>query len=257
MRLISCSLTEPQVRAGTKDVTRRLGWLMLKPGDRLMFCRKIMGRKKGEPLVRIRAIKVTYVHRERLDLMITRPNYGKVECRREGIPNMTPFQKASIPPREVEGVIAAAKAQIAKDPAGYRKQWGFPPDAPTEEIVAFIRNLANEGDVYLNDTYQVNTRVVSALPGASWPPMIHLSIRRLDRAPVHDWRELQQIKNLIVGTDHEAVELYPAESRCVDTANQFHLWCIATAGVAFPFGFATGIKSTEPIGKSVQRPFAK
>lgn len=170
---------------------------------------------------------------------------------------MTPFQKATIPPAEITQVVTAAHHQWLQDPVAYRAKWGFPADAKWEDCKAHIESIAVEGDVYLNDKYQVNTRVVSALPGASWPPMIHLSIRRIDRAPIHDWRELQQIKNLIVGEDHEAVELYPAESRVVDTANQWHLWCIATAGVAFPFGFATGIKSTEPIGKSVQRPFAK
>ena len=42
-RLMSVSLTEQQVRARTKTVTRRVGWLMLKPGDRLTLCRKVMG----------------------------------------------------------------------------------------------------------------------------------------------------------------------------------------------------------------------
>ena len=36
----------------SKTVTRRLGWRFLKPGDRLTLCRKVMGRRKGEPLVR-------------------------------------------------------------------------------------------------------------------------------------------------------------------------------------------------------------
>lgn len=96
MRLISCSLTESAIRDATKDVTRRLGWLNLKVGERLMFCRKIMGRRKGEPLVRIREIEVVSVRRERLD-KLTEPAYGgrwtvygADECRREGFPQMTP-----------------------------------------------------------------------------------------------------------------------------------------------------------------------
>lgn len=99
MRLISCSLTEKQVRAGTKDVTRRLGWQHLKPGDRLMFCQKVMGRRKGEPLVKIRAIEVVDVRRERLDVLIEVSrgknlwtDYAISECRREGFPQMTPAQ---------------------------------------------------------------------------------------------------------------------------------------------------------------------
>lgn len=170
---------------------------------------------------------------------------------------MSPFQKATIPASEVEAVIATARAQMAKDPVGYRKQWGFEADTPDNEILAFIRSMANEGDVYLNDVYQVNARIVAPLAGSNWPPLIHLSIKRIDRQPVHDWRELQEIKNQIVGPEHEAMELYPAESRVVDTANQFHLWVIAQAGALLPFGFMTGLKSEGPIGKSQQRPFKK
>lgn len=40
-RLMSVALTEKQVRDRTKIVTRRLGWLMLEPGDTLTLCRSI------------------------------------------------------------------------------------------------------------------------------------------------------------------------------------------------------------------------
>lgn len=63
---MSVSLTEPQVLARTKTVTRRLGWTYLKPGDRLTLCRKVMGRRKGEPLVRITEVEVVDVSREPL-----------------------------------------------------------------------------------------------------------------------------------------------------------------------------------------------
>jgi hypothetical protein len=66
-RLMSVSLTEGQVRDRSKTVTRRLGWLVLKPGDRLTLCRKVMGRKRGEPLVRVAEVEVMSVHREPLD----------------------------------------------------------------------------------------------------------------------------------------------------------------------------------------------
>lgn len=52
----------------------------------------------------------------------------------------------------------------------------------------------------------------------------HLSIRRNDNQPMRDWRELQRIKNELTHPEADAVELFPAESRKVDTANQFHLW---------------------------------
>ena len=64
--------------------------------------------------------------------------------------------------------------------------------------------------------------------------MIHLSIRNADRSARHDWRDFQRIKNQLAGPEWEAVEIYPAESRLVDAANQYHLWCFQfTFGIGF------------------------
>ena len=65
-RLMSVSLTEQAVVERRKTVTRRLGWRFLKPGDRLTLCRKVMGRKPGEPLVRLAEVEVVSVRREPL-----------------------------------------------------------------------------------------------------------------------------------------------------------------------------------------------
>lgn len=62
-RLMSVAYTEQAVRERRKTVTRRLGWRFLKPGDRLTLCRKVMGRKPGEPLERIAEVEVTSVYR--------------------------------------------------------------------------------------------------------------------------------------------------------------------------------------------------
>jgi hypothetical protein len=96
MRNISFSLTEKQFLDGSKDVTRRLGWLFLKPGDRLMACRKCMGLKPGESIVRLGEIEVVSVRREPINRMsryseiINREiGYGKTEAIREGFPGLT------------------------------------------------------------------------------------------------------------------------------------------------------------------------
>jgi hypothetical protein len=69
-RLMSVALTEDAVRDRTKTVTRRLGWLFLKPADRLTLCRKVQGRKRAdgtvEPLERIAEVEVVSVRREPL-----------------------------------------------------------------------------------------------------------------------------------------------------------------------------------------------
>jgi hypothetical protein len=80
---MSVAFTEAAVRARTKTVTRRKGWLFLKPGDRLTLCRKVMGRKPGEPLVRICDVEVVDVRRERL-YYVDLPG----ELAREGCPDL-------------------------------------------------------------------------------------------------------------------------------------------------------------------------
>jgi hypothetical protein len=81
---MSVAFTEDAVRERRKTVTRRKGWLMLKPGDRLTLCRKVMGRKPGEPLVRICDVEVVDVRRE--PLFHIQPD----DVVREGFPDMTP-----------------------------------------------------------------------------------------------------------------------------------------------------------------------
>jgi hypothetical protein len=83
-RLMSVAFTEAAVRDRSKTVTRRKGWANLEPGDFLTLCRKVMGRKPGEPLVRICDVEVVDVRRERLDAIT--PD----EVAREGFPGMDP-----------------------------------------------------------------------------------------------------------------------------------------------------------------------
>ncbi|WP_459549908.1 ASCH domain-containing protein [Nocardia sp. X0981] len=82
-RLMSVSLTEPQVRDRSKTVTRRVGWTMLRPGDRLTLCRKVMGRRRGDPLVRIVDIEVASTRREPLNTITA------ADVAAEGFPQMS------------------------------------------------------------------------------------------------------------------------------------------------------------------------
>jgi len=88
-RLMAVSLTEAAVRDRTKTVTRRLGWLFAKPGDRITLCRKVMGRRAGDPLVRIAEVEIVDVRRE--------PLYAVTddEVRAEGFPLWTASQFVS------------------------------------------------------------------------------------------------------------------------------------------------------------------
>ncbi|MCG8150219.1 ASCH domain-containing protein [Pimelobacter simplex] len=64
---MSVTLTKDAVIERRKTETRRGGWTMLRPGDRLTLCEKVMGRKAGEPLVRIVDVEVVATRREPLN----------------------------------------------------------------------------------------------------------------------------------------------------------------------------------------------
>jgi hypothetical protein len=94
-------------------------------------------------------------------------------------------------------------------------------------------NLEGE-EQFQNDIYVVTRREYqSDQEGA--PRLMHLSIRRQDRAPVRDWRDFQRIKNQLCGPEWTGVEIYPAESVKVDGANQYHLWCFEIDSLGFGF----------------------
>lgn len=127
-RLMSVTLTEQAVVDRTKTVTRRLGWWadkngrrLLAPGDHLTLCRKVMGRKKGEPLVRLAEVEVTDVSRQQLRVANT-PD----EAAREGFPDWTWDQ-----------FVAFFCDEMRCDPTTVvtRIEWRYlpAPPAPTEE----------------------------------------------------------------------------------------------------------------------------
>lgn len=170
---------------------------------------------------------------------------SKAERREHG--RWTPLEPASLITRSPEQIDKLVAASL-----------GMRPDLTEEQVRGILAaSEAEIGTTWRNDRYQVH--VIHWRPmtiNGVECPIVQLSIRRLDRAPARDWRDFQRIKNQLVGEECEAIELYPAESRLVDTANQFHLWCVADPEFRFPFGYSERLVSGEASGAGdVQRPF--
>ena len=128
----------------------------------------------------------------------------------------------------------------------HMETWGL-----TRAEAKFQYNLMKQQEIYVNDTYQVNVKVIDSK--AFGQKIKHLSIKRRDKEPIHDWRDLQEIKNQITCEECEAIELYPSQDRVVDTANQYHLW-VFPIGVKIPIGYTEGEICYESKGGTVQRP---
>jgi hypothetical protein len=117
--------------------------------------------------------------------------------------------------------------------------------------------ISSDLKVVKNNQYEVHIRIVDAPP--PFGQVTWLSIKRCDRRTMRDWRDLQRIKNELVSPEAEAVELFPSESRLVDTSNQYHLFVFLN--YRLPFGFNERLVcdetiSTHPMLRNArQRPF--
>lgn len=153
---------------------------------------------------------------------------------------MTKFEKASLP-------------DSAFDIAHIMKAFNM-----TKEQAKEVAQFNREQQVFMNDKYQVNIRDAEIQKAhGDWPEMLHLSIKLISKEPIHDWRELWEIKNELVGEENEAVEIYPAASRLVDSANQYHLWVFKDPNLRLPFGFQGEFVMEGSLNGSKQRGFSK
>lgn len=116
-----------------------------------------------------------------------------------------------------------------------------------------LRQLLSE-EQWVNDLY--NVAVSKKTQGGIL--MTVMAITRHDKGPVHNWRHFQLIKNDIIGEDAEAIEIYPSESRLVDTANTYWLYGFPK-GRLLPFGMHDLRNVSGPevaaITGAVQEPF--
>ena len=109
MKNMSFALTTKQFIDGSKDVTRRIGWAFLKPGDHFMAVEKCQGLKKGEHVKKLGECEVVSNDAVFLDSItyslyhVIPECFGKdpkdwprrcqvKETEREGFPDLTPEQ---------------------------------------------------------------------------------------------------------------------------------------------------------------------
>ena len=126
------------------------------------------------------------------------------------------------------------------------KKWT--PFVPVPELHGKV--FRDDGKVFVNSRYQV---VVYEDDHPSFGIVVHLSIKSHEKDHRHCWRDFQRIKNELVGKEYEGIELYPAESRCVDGANQYHIFVFKS--VSIPLGFSKRLVSEKSAINTKQRPF--
>jgi hypothetical protein len=127
--------------------------------------------------------------------------------------NVGRFQRAKFVSEETFAEWAAPYASLNMKPQELRR----------------IYDQQKRDRAYLSEHYQVaiNKDFTHGFPGAV---LWWLSIKRRDKEPIMDWRDLQAIKTQLCGPDAEAIQLFPSERRVVDTSNQYHLFVFMKMG---------------------------
>lgn len=114
----------------------------------------------------------------------------------------------------------------ARLPSCYTKRWGPWSKRQINALDARWRPvLAGPEEwldfAYTNTTYSVQFSEYTTSRGV----YLHLWIRRhKGGAKSVPWSSKQKIKTQLVGPERVAVEVFPAESELVDSANMYHLW---------------------------------
>jgi hypothetical protein len=52
----------------------------------------------------------------------------------------------------------------------------------------------------------------------------HLRISRVDGEPIRSWKDIQEIKNDLLGEDVVAIEVFPKQCDFVNGSNTYHIW---------------------------------
>lgn len=60
---------------------------------------------------------------------------------------------------------------------------------------------------------------------------IHLRIIRNDSKPICNWMDMQEIKDLLIGKNKTAVQVFPKARDMVNNGNTYHLWVWADMDV--------------------------
>jgi hypothetical protein len=94
---------------------------------------------------------------------------------------------------------------------------------------------------------------------------IEVGIHNYHRTTHVPWRHIQQIKNEVFGPDREAVQLFPAEDRLLDSANEYWIYVYPTSeapmrkrGVKIGMDRGRSVNyDMPPMGKARQAPEMK
>lgn len=95
-------------------------------------------------------------------------------------------------------------------------------------IAATPAELARQSSKHIIAAWKNNRYVVMEFPQRPTEHGIvrHLIVQRVQADNIHNWNDLQRIKNEVCGPESLAFEVYPPESKLVNDFHVYHLWVL-------------------------------
>lgn len=113
-------------------------------------------------------------------------------------------------------------------PPAAREETPWAKPAPLE-LTGCGHNERGQFHDYANDKYAVRVTTFDSPAHRNGFDKC-IMVYRFDGTSARDWRDLQWIKDQVVGPEVDAIEYYPRRSRVVDPSNAVFLW----VGKGFP-----------------------
>lgn len=123
-----------------------------------------------------------------------------------------------------------AMRRHAKAEARRRGDWAWKRLPIDPELLKKFPAVGNIAQAWRNDFYVVQVYRVATELGE----VLHLCITGIDGGEP-PWRDMQRIKDEIIGTDAEAVQVYPKKRDIMDQADIYHLFILPSEW-PIPFG---------------------
>lgn len=165
-KLMSVALTIAQVQRREKDQTRRDGWWLdkngrrlLHPGELVTLCKKVRGRRNGEPLEPIWTVEILDVRREPLEAI------SDTDVAGEGFPDWTTDQFIDFYCTTHRGVEPTTEIT--------RITWAYPRVCRACGCTDFAACDTTTGPCAWRHTFDDNTGICSACPTNPPPQGIH------------------------------------------------------------------------------------
>jgi len=113
-----------------------------------------------------------------------------------------------------------------------------------------IITLKKKSIIYENKEYIVSvmqSEKIKTFKG--FPEILHVTIIKKNHNKITNWNTIQKIKDIIIGKEYTAIQIFPPTSEIIDYSNAYHLWVFNNKNFKLPFGLGINKRNIKNLKK--------